>query len=230
MLCTPVDSSTYSSLTGKLIQFIKTRHEIRQFVSYLCSFNSNPCEVHYRQAIHILRYLFSSPGMGCVFHASGEGVIISGSSDSACGIFPDGRSSNAYFLSIGLHNAPFVCSAKAQTPVATCPMTGEYYAAGSACSDIIFFRQLADDLGWLQSEATVLCMDNKTAMALAIAPEVSRKSRHILLKYHNIRDLISECILSVVYVNTKDMRANVLTKVLIKKQFIFERDRLLNRG
>ncbi len=37
-----------------------------------------------------------------------------------------------------------------------------------------FFRQLAADLGWLKNEATVLCMDNKTAMALAKAPEVSR--------------------------------------------------------
>ena len=175
ILCKAVDSSIYSSLTGKLIQFLKTRHEVRQFVSYLCSFNSKPLELHYRQAIHVLRYLLSTPRMGCVFYSGGEGVIISGSSDSACGIFPDGRSSNAYFLSVGSMNAPFICSAKAQTPVATCPMTGEYYAAGSSCSDIIFFRQLAADLGWFQLEATKLCMDNKTAMALAKAPEVSRK-------------------------------------------------------
>ena len=85
--------------------------------------------------------------MGCVFHANGDGVVLHASSDSACGIFPDGRSSLAYFLSIGSNNAPFACSAKAQKHVATCPMTGEYYSAGSSCSDIIFFRQLAEDLG-----------------------------------------------------------------------------------
>ena len=73
-------------------------------------------------------------------------------------------------------------------------------------------------------------MDNKTAMALAKAPEVSRKSRHILLKYHNIRDLIVEHIIYVVFVPTGDMRANVLTKALTKKLFIFERDRLFNRA
>ena len=146
------------------------------------------------------------------------------------GYFPDGHSSLAYFLSVGSNNAPFACSAKAQKHVATCPMTGEYYSAGSSCSDIIFFRQLAEDLGWLQLKATNLCMDNKTAMALAKAPEVSRKSRHILLKYHHIRDLIAEGIVSVSYVPTKDMRANVLTKALPRKLFIFERDRLFNRG
>ena len=66
ILCAPVDSIEYSRLTGKLVQFLKTRHEIRQFVSYLCSYNASLLERHYRQAIHILRYLASTPGVGCV--------------------------------------------------------------------------------------------------------------------------------------------------------------------
>jgi hypothetical protein len=169
------------------------------------------------------------PGMGCVFHYSGPVVIIA-ASDSACGIFPDGRSSSAHIISVGPDNAPFICSGKAQEPVATCPMTAEYYAAGSSCSDIIHYRQLADDLGWPQVESTVLCLDNKTALALAVAPEVSKKSKHIFIKYHNIRWLVSINVISLKYIPTKQMRANVITKALSRTMFLLERDILFNRS
>ena len=228
LLLFPVDATVYSSLTGRLVQYLKTRHEIRQFVSYLCSFNVAPLECHYRQAIHMLRYIASTPGMGCVFRYSGD-VVITAASDSACGIFPDGRSSGAHLLSIGPDNAPFICSAKAQIPVATCPMTGEYYSAGDSCSDIIHYRQLAEDLGWIQLDPTVLCVDNQTALSLAVAPQVSKKSRHIFIKYHNIRWLVLSNVISLKYVPTKQMRANVLTKALSKKHFVRERDVLFNR-
>ena len=38
----PIAPTVYSSLTGKLVQFLKTRHDVRLLVSYLCSFNNSP--------------------------------------------------------------------------------------------------------------------------------------------------------------------------------------------
>jgi len=69
--CVPVDSAVFSSHMGKLFQFCKTHHEIRLVVSYLCSFNVSSLEGHYRRAIHLLRYLASTPGMGCLFFCAG---------------------------------------------------------------------------------------------------------------------------------------------------------------
>ena len=224
----PVDPTVYSSLTGMLVQFLKTRHDVRQFISYLCSYNSSPCEGHYRRALHLLRFLHSTPGQGCVFKSCG-GVLFS-SSDAAHGLFLNGKSSTAFFLSIGEHNAPFVCSAKSQPIVATCPMTAEYYAAGSTCSEIIHYRQLSSDLGWPLSLPTVLAVDNKTAMNLANAPEVSRKSRHIFIKHHWIRELVANGLIRLVHVSTKLMRANVLTKYLPPRQFSIQSDSLFNRS
>jgi hypothetical protein len=226
--CDLVDSTVYSSLTGMLVQFLKTRHDVRLFISYLCSYNSSPCEGHYRRALHVLRYLHSTPGQGCVFKSCG-GVLFS-SSDSAHGLFLNGKSSTAFFLSIGEHNAPFVCSAKSQSSVATCPMTAEYYAAGSTCAEIIHYRQLSGDLGWPIHEATDLSVDNKTAINLANAPEVSRKSRHIFVKHHWIRELVATGLIRLVHISTTLMRANVLTKYLPPRQFFMQRDCLFNRS
>ena len=42
----PVDSA-YSSLMGKLVQFLKTRFDVKPFVSELCSHNQASLEYHY---------------------------------------------------------------------------------------------------------------------------------------------------------------------------------------
>ena len=226
--CAPVNSALYSSFTGMLVQFLKTRHDIRLFVSYLCSFNSSPLEYHYRLAILLLRYLHSTPGVGCLFKSCGG--VLCATSDAAFGLYPDGRSSGAHILSIGPDNAPFACSAKVQSCVATCPMTAEYYSAGSACQDIEYYRQLSADLGWSCLQPTVLTMDNKTAISLATAPRISRRSRHIVVKHHYIRELVAAAVVCCVYAPSSLMRVNVLTKCLPRGRFIIERDVFLNRA
>jgi hypothetical protein len=226
--CSPVDSAVYSSLMGKLVQFCKTRHEIRLAVSYLCSFNVSPLEGHYRRAIHLLRYLASTPGMGCVFCSSLVELIVF--SDAAFGVFLDGLSSTANIFCIGVSNAPFAVTAKSQSDVATCPMTAEYYAAGAACKDILFYRQLLVDLGWPPAGPTVVYVDNKTMISLVIAPVVSTKSRHIEIQHHYIRQLSARSVIRLVYVASAAMRANVLTKVLAKGKFFQERAGLFNSG
>jgi len=227
--CVPVDSSVYSSLTGQLVQFLKTRHDIRPYVSYLCSFNSSPLEGHYRRALHVLRYLHSTPGMGGVFKSCGGSLCAE--SDAAFGVFPSGRSSSGYLLSIGEFNAPFACCGKIQSSVATCPMTAEYYAMGSVCMDIMHFRQLSKDLGWSwHLLPTPLKVDNKTAICLATAPQVSKKSRHIAIKHHYIRELVADDQLCLFHVPAPKMRANVLTKFLPKSRYLAERDVLFNRA
>jgi len=224
--CAPVDSAVYSSLMGKLVQFCKTRHEIRLAVSYLCSFNVSPLEGHYRRAIHLLRYLASTPGVGCVFSSSLVDFIVF--SDAAFEVFLDGLSTTSNLFCIGASNAPFAVIAKSQSDVATCSMTAEYYAAGAACKDILFYRQLLVDLGWPPAGATVVYVDNKTMISLVVAPVVSTKSRHIEIQHHYIRQLSARSVIRLEYVASALMRANVLTKVLARARFLKERNDMFN--
>jgi hypothetical protein len=43
----PVSAEEYSSVTGRLVHFVKTRTDCRLFVSYLCGFNHAPLEGHF---------------------------------------------------------------------------------------------------------------------------------------------------------------------------------------
>ena len=224
-----VSTEVYASLTGKLVQFLKTRHEVRLLVSFLCSQNQAPREGHYRRAIHVLRYLASSPGVGPVYCATATDFVVF--TDAAFGVVREhGLSTSAHVFSIGRHNAPFAVSARPQCDVATCPFTAEYYAVGSSCRGIIHYRQLGTDLGFTPSRPTVLYLDNKTSINMVVAPQISLKSRHIEVHHHYIRQLHSRHIVQLVHVPSCDMRANVLSKVLSGGRFLRERDVLLNRG
>ncbi len=225
--CVPVLPAVYSSLTGHLIQALQTRDEIRNYVSHLCSKNSSPNEGDYSKAIHVLRYLASTPGVGRVFKADAVEIVVH--SDAAFMLHAEsGRSSGAFFLSVGVHNAPFHSEAKIQDYVATCPMTSEYMAAGASCKSIVHYRQLAADLGWPQSGPTCVVLDSKTAISLVVAPEITRKSRHIEAFHHYIRELASRGMIFLRHVKSELMRADVMTKYLPRARFLLSRDGLLN--
>jgi hypothetical protein len=109
-------------------------------------------------------------------------------------------------------------------------MTAEYYAAGAACKDImLFYRQLLHDLGWSPVSPTVVYVDNKTMVSLVIAPVVSTRSRHIEVHHPYIRQHSARQFICLLYVPSADMRANVLTKLLPRMQFIAERDVMFHR-
>jgi len=109
-------------------------------------------------------------------------------------------------------------------------MTAEYYSGGDTCKEIIHYRQLSADLGWAVAEPTVLYLDNKTAIALATAPQISRKSRHVFVKHHFVRELVANKVIRIVYVPSRRMSANILTNFLPCNQFLVERDLLFNRA
>jgi hypothetical protein len=222
----PVNVNDYQSLTGHLVQTLKTRDDVRPFVSHCCSRNSVPNEGDYRKALRVLEYLHSTPGIGRVYKAVKP--VVCAFADAAFAVHEGGVSAGAFFLSVGSTGAPFHSYAKAQRDVATCPMTAEYYSASNSCKAIMHFRQFAKDLEFPQRDPTPLFVDNETARKLAVSPEVPRKSKHIEVVYHYIRQLVNRKCMCLKLVSSSNMRADILTKILPRSSFRRQRAFLLN--
>ena len=222
----PVDPLKYQSLSGHLVQMLKTRDEIRHLVSHSCSRNSSPDEGDYSKAVHILRYLHSTLGVGRVYKSSS--AVVYAHADAAFAVHSNGCSAGAYFLSVGSANAPFHCYARAQSDVATCPMTSEYYSAASSCKAVMFYREFSRALRFAPIAATCLYLDSRTAVNLVVAPEVSKRSRHIAVSFHYIRQLVAEGHIRVQHVLSQYMRADAITKIFPRAKFRRQRAALLN--
>src|SRR5260370_35619706 len=61
--------------------------------------------------------------------------------------------------------------------------------------------------------------DNQGAIALTKNPHLYKRSKHIDICYHFIRDLVKKEKLKIIYIPTKDMIADSLTKTLQRIAF-----------
>ena len=226
--CVSVDSGTFTSLTGHLIQMLKTRDDVRPIVSWLCSRNSAPDVGDYNKGLRLLRYLHSTRLKGKVFNSSSTDIV--GHADAGFGSHENGCSQEAYFVCVGDNNAPFACVARAQIDVATCPMTAEYMSTSNLSKLVMQYRWLGAALGWPPETPTRMKIDCATARRLAMAPEITRKALHIHVKYHYVRECITRGEIVLVLVSSKEMRADVLTKYFPPPTFRRLADVLLNRA
>jgi hypothetical protein len=223
----PIDPKVYQSLTGSLIQAIQCRDEIRHLVSYLCSANHCPNTGDYNKALTVLKYLVSTPEIGRTY-MSDDPTQIFLHSDASFAILPDGHSVEANMLTIGPNNAPFSTYAKSQSEVAPDPMSAEYYSACLAVRLYAHFAQLAAEIGFAQDGPATLFLDCQTAINLAIAPEITKKARHMNAKHHYIREAVTEDVIKIVHVKSPLMRCDIISKVFSTSKFKRGRDNLLN--
>ena len=179
----------------------------------------------WRLSRNLLRYLYSSPGVGRVFKSNSLAITLW--ADASFANLDTGRSTGSYFLSVGRNNAPFDTVAKAIGNIATTPMDAEYMNASNACKRLMHFRYLSAFCGWPQGP-TILCLDSQTAINLALAPQVSKKSLHIDVKYHYIRECADAGYVRLEFVPAEYQRADIITKYLPRIQFIAKRTVLLN--
>jgi len=80
-------------------------------------------------------------------------------------------------------------------------------------------RRLLKELHLPQVEATKICIDNKSAQALAKNSVFHDRSKHIDTRYHFIRECISRKEMELKYVKTQDQVADIFTKPLKFEDF-----------
>jgi hypothetical protein len=89
----------------------------------------------------------------------------------------------------------------------------------------VHFPQLIHDVHQRHREATIVYYDNERAVKLANNPMASKRTKHIDIKHHYIRELVDAKIIAVISLGTGGMLANNLTKALPepKHAMIFKR-------
>ena len=109
---------------------------------------------------------------------------------------------------------PSTRDATSQHVVARSTTEAEYIAANEAGSDGVWYRHFLSELGLPPSAPTPLWLDNQSAICVGKNPEHHSRMRHLLVKYHWLRDQVEDGVSELDYVETTLMRADVLTKSL----------------
>lgn len=224
----PCDQSLYKSLIGSLIFTLRTRYDIQKEVVHLSSRSGHPTDADLAKVVLVMRYLAGTPKLGPTYFTK-QGPTLVCFVDCSYGTHVDGRCHYGFSLHIGADNAPFYVQSKKQSEcVAIGSMEGEYVALSAASRKVLEFRYFLDSIDFPPDEPTVIYEDNMSAINLANAPAVTRRSRHIHIRHHFIRDLVAQKLVRVQYLSTDSMLADLFTKPFGPKKFSIFRGQLLN--
>ncbi|SGY91289.1 BQ5605_C038g11655 [Microbotryum silenes-dioicae] len=110
--------------------------------------------------------------------------------------------------------------------VADSTCDAEYLALSHAGKEAIFLRQLFGELGLRSLQPVLIYGDNQGANTLTKNPVFHARTGHIRLRKHFVRDMVSLGNITVQYINTGEMTANIFTKALSCDLFARHRGRL----
>lgn len=106
------------------------------------------------------------------------------------------------------------CS-KRQHTIALSSTEAEYMSLATAVQEAIWLKQLEEDI-WpaLLGTPMLIYCDNQSAISIAGNDIYHARSKHIDVRYHFVRERITNNQVTIRYKSTQDMPADVLTKGL----------------
>lgn len=217
----------YMNAVGALMYLaIGTRPDIAYAVGKLAQFNTNPGPRHWKAAQHLFRYLKGTLDLKLTYRRdestiSSEAFVAYSDADHA-GCIDTRRSTTGYVIKMGTGVVSW--SSKKQAVVALSSTEAEYIAAVTAGQEILWMRELMQELHFDVGAPSRLMMDNQSAMATIQNPEHHGRMKHVEIRHHWIRDEVRRKTIEVQYIPTEQMTADILTKAL--PRVLVERHRL----
>jgi len=110
---------------------------------------------------------------------------------------------------------------KKQSVVARSTAKAEYRAIATVTCEIIWLLSLFKDLGLSGLAAVLLKCDNQAALYIAANPVFYKRTKHIEVDCHFIREKLQAGIILPTYVSTRAQLADIFTKVVSVAQHHF---------
>ena len=113
-----------------------------------------------------------------------------------------------------LHDGAVSWQSCKQPTVALSSVEAEYMAATQATREAVWWRTFMSELGQPPSAATTVHSDSQGAIALAKNPEHHKRTKHIDIQHHYVREQVDAGSVVMPHIGTELMVADVLTKPL----------------
>jgi ABC-type transport system involved in Fe-S cluster assembly fused permease/ATPase subunit len=180
---------------------------------------SNPNITHFKALDRIWKYLNKYPTLGTYYNCNISNLELLGYTDADWGGDIISRKSTSGFLFL-LNNNIISWLSMLQKTVALSSCESEYMAFKEAIKEVIYLNNLRIYFNKFlnnnnnNNNIPKLLTDSESAMKLANNPEFHKRSKHIDITYHFIRDAIIDKKVDLLYINTKRQLADGFTKGL----------------
>ncbi|XP_050547809.1 uncharacterized protein LOC126909428 [Daktulosphaira vitifoliae] len=202
---------THRKAVGSLLYLSQiTRTDITFAVNFVSHYLEKPLIIHWNAVKRILKYLKGTYNYGLFFYSRVKLKLHGYSDADYAGDTTTRRSTSGYIFM--MTNGIIAWCSQRQKSVALPTTEVEYMAPSQAVQELTWLTLLISDLLETQGETPVLYTDNQSAIKLVKNPEFHKRTKHIDVHYHYIREKINEGMFSLEYVTSKEQLANILTK------------------
>ena len=226
-----IRSFPYRSLLGTLQYFRLTRADVLQAISECSKYANNPGKKHILAALRILQYLHHHPDWGLLFTKSGRkygsawDIELYVDSDHAADV--DTRRSRTGYV-ILVNNNVIDYGTAMQSKTATSTPVAEYVALASGLKQLLWISQIIEECEIKVNYPCQVHEDNEGCIAIANNPMAQKRTRHMEIRYHFIRDYVNDGKIKISHCRTTRMLADMLTKALPGPALTQQRARIMS--
>lgn len=221
----PTDQRRYQQMVGSL-QYAAggTRPDLAFAVNLVARFCNKPSKAHMTAVIRIFKYIVGTLDLGLTYTRQENSELLAYSDADWAGDQTTRKSTsgNVFLLAHGA----ITWTSRKQSSVALSTVESEYMALSLATQEAIWLRGLMKDLGKDMTKPTVIYEDNQGAISTAKNPTFHKKTKHIQIRYHFVREAVEENTIEIIYCPTKLMVADIFTKGLTRDKFEPLREKL----
>jgi len=178
-----------------------TRPDIAFIVNYLSRFVTCIDKQHWCAVKNVFRYLNATINLGILNDGTNESIYPEACSDSDyAGVLDTRRSTTGYVFK--LVSGAITWGSLRQITVSLSTTEAEYIATCEAVKEALWLKQLLRDSGCQCDKAIVIKVDNQSAIKLIRNPEFHKRSKHIDIRYHFVREKYSSGDIEIEYVRS----------------------------
>lgn len=202
----------YRELVGALMYAaVATRPDIFYAVSFLAQFNNSYNVRHWKMAKRVIRYLIGTKDIGLEYRKTDDSIT--GYVDADWGGCPLDRKSYTGYAFM-LSGAAISWKSQKQKTVALSSTEAEYMGITEAVKEAVYWSNFMNELGLEELLHIIIYNDNQGAKLLSDNPVFHSRTKHIDIRHHFVRDTLKDGKIKLEYLNTDQMKADILTKAV----------------
>lgn len=207
----------YREAVGSLMFLaVVSRPDITFAVNVLSRFLNKHNQNRWNAAKRVFKYLIGTAELGIMYKSDENGFILEGYSDADfAGDIETRRSTTGYMFMLA--NGPVTWTSQRQKSVTLSTNEAEYVAAAAAAKEALWIRKLMNDIGRQCKKATIIHVDNQSAIQLVKNLVYHKRTKHI--RFHFLCEKVEENELEICYIPSNLQRADIYTKVIPRERF-----------
>ena len=218
-----INSTQYMQMVCSLMYLTSTRLDIMFVVNLLSRYLAHPAELHLQAVKRVLRYIKGTLSYGIFYKQSGDVELLAYTDNDYAGDLEDRKSTSGLLFMLSSRAVSW--SSKKQPVVTLSTTEAEFIAAAFCACQAVWLRRMLEKLDHASAGTTIIYCDNNSTIKLSKNPVMHGRSKHIDVRFHFLRELTQDEVVTLLHCRSQEQLADIMTKPL--PRVVFEKLRTL---